>query len=150
MPIAITRVLKPEDWREKQLAALKAVGEKNYRKRITMPKKSPIAAGIAAEEKWAEAIRKAIERGARKIGLAATTDEEWLSYATNIGAGRLVEGVVKREPEVKKFVDTFQPMLLDHLSKIDPMSTVTLSDRIAKAVANIEGLAALRGAYKKK
>jgi len=102
MPITITRVLKPEDWREKQLGTLKAVGEKNYRKRIAMPKKSPIAAGIAAEEKWAQAIKEAIERGARKIGLSATTDEEWLGYATDIGAGRLVEGVVKRQLLISK------------------------------------------------
>jgi len=150
MPVTITRLTKPEDWREKQLGTLKAVGERNYRKAITNPRKSPIAAGIAAEEKWADAIRKAIERKARATGLKAVSDDEWLSYSTEIGAGRLVDGVVKREPKVKRFIDAFHPMLADHLSKIDPMPNVTLSDRIARAVANIEGLAALRGAYKKK
>lgn len=150
MPIVISRLPKPDDWREKQLTTLKAVGERNYRKAILSPRKSPIAAGIAAEDKFADAMRRALETKARAMGLKATSDEEWLGYATEIGAGRLVEGVVKREPKVKRFIDTFQPMLADHLTKIDPMANVTLSDRIAKAVANIEGLAALRGAYKRK
>lgn len=150
MPIVISRLPKPEDWREKQLTTLKAVGERNYRKAVTTPRKSPIAAGIAAEAKFADAMRKALELKSRAAGLRATSDDEWLGYTLNIGAGRLVDGVVKREPKVKRFIDIFQPMLADHLTKIDPMPNVTLSDRIAKAVANIEGLAQLRGAYKLK
>lgn len=150
MPIVISRLPKPEVWREKQLSTLKAVGERNYRTAVASPRKSPIAAGIAAEDKFADAMRKAIERKSRAAGLKATSDDEWLGYTLSIGAARLVEGVVKREPKVKKFIDIFQPMLAEHLTKIDPMPNVTLSDRIAKAVANIEGLAALRGAYKAK
>jgi len=150
MPIQISRLPSPEDWREKQLGTLKAVGEGNYRKKIAKPKKSPIAAGIAAEDKYAEAMRKALDARARAAGLKAVTDDEWLTYATEIGAGRLVEGVVKREPKVKKFIDAFQPMLAEHLTKIDPMPNVTLSDRKAKMLANVDGLVALHGAAKRK
>jgi len=150
MPITIQRLPKPEDWVAKQLGTLKAVGETNYRKAITTPRKSPIAAGIAAEGKFANAMRKAIEAKARAAGLAATTDDEWLAYSTEIGAPRLVEGVVKREPKVKKFVSAFQPLLAEHLSKIDPMPNVTLADRKAKMLANVDGLVALHGAAKKR
>ena len=149
MPITISRLPKPEDWVAKQLGTLKAVGEANYRKAITSPRKSPIAAGIAAEDKYANAMRAAIEKKARAAGLSAVTDDEWLTYAQNIGAGRLVDGVVKREPKVHKFVNAFQPLLADHLSKIDPMPNATLADRKAKMLANVDGLVALHGAAKK-
>jgi len=148
--ITIQRILPPDQWRKRQLETLKDVGERNYRQRVPIPKKDPIEAGIKAEGKWANEIKKAIDEKRRVTGLQATTGDEWLGYTLNIGAGRLVEGVVKREPEVKDFIDTWQPMLLDHLTKIDPMEVVTLKDRIDKAVANIEGLAALHGAVKKK
>lgn len=150
MPIVISRLPSPDDWREKQLGTLKAVGEGNYRKKIGKPKRSPIAAGIAAEDKYAESMRKALDGKFRAMGLKAVTDDEWLMYATEIGAGRLVEGVVKREPKVKKFIDAFQPMLGNHLTKIDPMADVTLSDRKAKMLANVDGLVALHGAAKRK
>jgi len=149
MPVVITRLPSPDDWREKQIGNLKAVGETNYRKKIGKPKKSPIAAGIAAEGKYAETMRKVIEEKRRAAGLAAVTDEEWLTYATDIGAGRLVEGVTKREPKIKKFLDKWQPLLAEHLTKIDPMPNVTLSDRKAKMLANVDGLVALHGAAKR-
>jgi len=148
--ITVQRLLPPEQWRKRQLDTLRDVGERNYRQRVPIPKKDPIEAGIAAEDKYANEIKKAIEEKRRVTGLQATDSTEWLGYTLNIGAGRLVEGVTKREPEVKEFIDTWQPMLLDHLAKIDPMAVVTLRDRIDKAVSNIEGLAALHGEVKKK
>ena len=150
MPIVISRLPSPEDWRTKQIGNIKAVGEKNYRAKIPKPKKSPIAAGIAAEDKFADSMRRAIDAKSRAAGLKAVTDDEWLTYTREIGAGRLVDGVVKREPKVKKFIDAFQPILGDHLAKIDPMANVTLADRKAKMLANVDGLVALRGAAKKK
>lgn len=149
MPVAITRLISPDDWREKQLGTLRAVGEGNYRKAIAKPKRSPIAAGIAAEDRFADAMRKAIQERRRERGLKASSDEEWLMYATEIGAARLVEGVVKREPKVKKFLDAWHPILSEHLSRIDPMSNVTLADRKAKMLANVDGLVALHGAAKR-
>jgi len=148
--ITVQRLLPPEQWRKRQLDTLRDVGERNYRQRVPIPKKDPIEAGIAAEDKYANEIRKAIEEKRRVTGLEATDSTEWLGYTLNIGAGRLVGGMTKREPEVKEFIDTWQPMLLDHLAKIDPMAVVTLRDRIDKAVSNIEGLAALHGGVKKR
>lgn len=146
--VKITRLLPPKDWTEKQLGTLKAVGRRNYEKRIDIPKKSPIAAGIKAEDRYADEMRKVLEEGRRKRGLQATSDDEWHSYAKNIGAARLVEGVTKRKPEVDKFTSKWQPMLEDHLSKIDPMSTATFEERIDKAVSNMRGLKELKGKWK--
>jgi hypothetical protein len=144
----VTRILRPEDWIDRQIGNLKAVGEKNYAVGIAAPKRDPIAAGIAAEPVYAAEVKLAIEEQRRAKALMATNIDEWYKYASEIGKGRLVDGVTKREKEVHDFVKPWQPILLDHLSKIDPMSTVTLKDRIEKAVKNMEGLAALRGTWR--
>jgi hypothetical protein len=149
MPITITRIPSPEDWRAKQVGNLKAVGEANYRAKIVKPKKDPILAGIEAEAKYANEMRRVIETKAREAGLRATSADEWLSYAESIGAGRLVEGVTKREPKIAKFLNKWQPLLKSHVDKLDTMPNATLAERKAKMLANVDGLVALHGAAKK-
>jgi len=144
------RLLPPDKWRERQIANLKAVGRRNYEARVPLAKDDPIAAAIAAEEKWFAQLEVAKEEKRRIIALQDTNAQEWVGYTLKIGAPRLVEGVVDREPEVKSFIDRWHPLLLDHLAKIDPMATVTLDERVEKAVANIKGLAALHGAFRKR
>ena len=72
----VKRILSPDEWRKKQIDTLKAVGETNYKIGIASPKKDPIAAGIAAEDKYAERMKKVIEEQRRKKGLQATNIDE--------------------------------------------------------------------------
>ena len=144
----VTRILKPEDWIDRQLTTLKSVGEKNYGVGISSPKKDPIAAGIAAEDVYAAETKLAIEERRRAKALEATNIDDWYKYSSQIGKGRLVDGVILREKEVHDFVRPWAPIITDHLSKVDPLSTVTLKNRVDKAVANMEGLAALRGTWR--
>lgn len=146
----VTRLLKPEDWEKRQLGNLKAVGEANYAVGVASPRKDPIAAGIAAEDKYAAEVKKAIEEKRRQKALQATNMDEWYTYTTEIGKPRLVEGVVKREKEVKDFVNSWQPILLDHVSKIDVMPDVTDKDREERMLANLRGLKALKGSWRPK
>ncbi|MBW2672766.1 MAG: hypothetical protein JRD89_05010 [Deltaproteobacteria bacterium] len=146
--VQVTRILPPDEWRKRQLSTLKAIGEANYRQGIARPKKDPIEAGIAAEDKWAARIREAIEERRRAKALSATNMAEWGSFAEQIGAGRLVEGVTKREVKVDRFVKGFQPMLLDHVSKIDAMPAVTDADMEQRMLENLRGLKALKGAWR--
>jgi len=145
---SVKRILSPDEWRKKQIDTLKAVGEANYKIGIASPKKDPIAAGIEAEDKWAERVKKAIEEQRRKKGLQATNIDEWYAYSAAIGAGRLVDGVTKREKEVADFVTSWQPILTDHVSKIDQMPAVTDKDMEERMLANLRGLKALHGAWK--
>ena len=144
----VTRILSPENWIDRQLTTLKSVGEKNYGVGIASPKKDPIAAGIAAEDTYAAETKLAIDERRRAKALEATSMDDWYNYSSKIGKGRLVDGVVMREKEVHDFVRPWSPMLTEHLANVDPLSTVTLKSRIDKAVANMEGLAALRGTWR--
>lgn len=148
--VTVQRVLSPNDWKDKQISTLKAVGRKNYLVGIGFPKRSPIGAGKSdwAEEKFNAAIMLALENKSRQKGVAASSDEEWFKYSKEIGADNLVAGVTKREAKVLDFITAFQPKLLSHLATIDTMGVATLEERVEKAAENIRGLAALRGAAK--
>jgi len=141
----VTRVLSPEDWKKRQLDTLKSVGESNYKVGIAKPKKDPIAAGIAAEGKYAAETKKAIDSGARAAALAKTTMGEWYKYSSDLGAGRLVDGVVKREAKVSAFITSFQPMLSSLLGRVDQMAQTTDGEREQKMLENLRGLKALKG-----
>jgi len=146
MPVNITRLIPPAEWRKRQLETLKAVGQRNYEAGVDMPKKDPIKAGIDAEPLWAERIKLAIEKGRRKAKLAKVTVDEWNGYC-HVFANKLVDGVVKREAKVAAFIDAWHPKLLSHLSKIDAMPAVTDADMEARMLENLRGLKALKGTW---
>ena len=146
--VNVTRILPPDEWRKRQINNLKSVGQANYTQGIQMPKKDPIEAGIKAEDKWAARIKEAIDQKRRAKALAATNMQEWANYALNIGAGRLVEGVTKREAKVDKFIKAWAPLLADHVAKIDAMPAVTDSDMEQRMLENLRGLKALKGAWR--
>jgi len=148
MPVSVTRLLPPDEWVRRQIETLKSVGGTNYKQGIQMPKKDPIEAGIAAEDKYAARIKAAIDRQARAKGLAATNITEWYNLADALGVNRLVEGVVKREFKVHRFVRGWHPLLQDHVSKLDAMKVVTDADAEQKMLANLKGLKALKGAWR--
>jgi len=141
----VTRILSPDDWKKRQLDTLKSVGETNYKVGIAKPAKDPIAAGIAAEDKYAAETKKAIDAKSRANALGKTTMAEWYKYSSEIGAARVVEGVTKREAKVAGFIMTFQPMLTSHVAKIDAMAQATDGEREQKMLENLRGLKALKG-----
>jgi len=144
-PAIVTRILSPADWKARQLGNLKSVGEANYAVGIAHPKKDPIAAGIAAEDKYANKVKKAIDERSRAKGLEGSSMAEWNMYSETIGRGRLVEGVTKREAKVGDFVQKFQPLLADHVSKVDALPDATDGERENKMLENLRGLKALHG-----
>jgi len=146
----VQRVKPPKEWREKQIGNLKAVGRRNYLVGIAFPKKDPIEAGKsnAAEARYAAEMKIVLDEKRRKKALEPLDIDDWYVYARDIGADILVDAVTKREAKVARFVDSWQPMLLDHLAKIDPMSVETLEERIEKAAENIRGLAAMKMKWK--
>ena len=142
---SVQRVISPDEWAKRQINTLKAVGRTNYLEGIKSPKADPIQRGIETEAKYAEATRKAIDEERRKKGLEKTSMAEWYTYSANIGADKLVDGVVKRKAKVDKFVTAFQPLLVSHLGKIDALAEETDSDRENRMLENLRGLKALKG-----
>ena len=146
----VQRVLPPAEWRKKQIETLVSVGKKNYLVGIAFPKTDPIEAGKSdkAEARYATETTLAIENKSRQKALAPLTIDDWYPFARDIGAGILVDGVKKREVKIAKFINAWQPTLIDHLSKVDVLAVETLENRVEKSAANIRGLAALKGVWK--
>jgi len=148
MAVEIKRLLPPDVWIKRQIGNLEAVGEANFREGIKRPKKHTIEEGIKAEKKYAEQLKKAIAEERRAKALKVVTLDEWYGYTEEIGAPRLVEGVVKRKAEVDKFVTKWQPILLEHVKKIDAMPEVTDPERERRMLENLRGLKALKGTWR--
>ena len=145
MAVVVKRLLSPDEWKTRQIDTLKSVGEKNYRVGIAGPKADPIAAGIAAQGRYEAQMKKDEVLARRKSALEKTNMAEWSKYASEIGAARLVEGVVKREPKVSAFIRVWQPILLDHVTKIDALPNVTDKEREDRMLENLRGLRGLKG-----
>lgn len=149
MPEArVVRIKPPEEWKKRQIETLKQVGQANYLQGIMQPKADPIAAAIEAQDRYVEQMRKEEVLARRVAGLKGVSLSDWAAYTQNIGVNRFVEGVVKREAKVDKFVKGFQPLLAEHVAKLDQMDDVTDADREQKVLANIRGLKALKGKWK--
>jgi len=147
--VVVRRLLDPETWKKRQLETLKAVGEANYSVGIAFPKHDPIKKGIEKEKKYAQAMKKVIEKELRKKGLEFTNIDEWYLYSDAF-KGRLVEGVTVREDEVDKFVTGYNPILLEHLKEVDKLPDVTDKEREEKMLQNLRGLKALKGKWRKR
>lgn len=145
MAAAVKRLLSPTEWVKRQIDTLRSVGATNYKVGIAGPKRDPIEAGIAAQGRYEEQMRKDEVLKRREESLRKTNMAEWYKYASDLGAGRLVDGVTKREAKVTKFVTTFQPLLSEHVGKIDALPDVTDSDRENRMLENLRGLKALKG-----
>lgn len=145
MAAAVKRLLSPDEWKSRQIKNLEAVGEASYKVGIASPKDDPIKAGIDAQDRYAAQMKKDEVLARRKAALEKTSMAEWYKYASELGAGRLVDGVKKREAKVGDFVRAWQPLLLDHVTKIDALADVTDSDREARMLSNLRGLKALKG-----
>ncbi len=144
-PATVQRLPTPQQWVEKQIGNLSAVGEANYRIGITHPKKDPIAAGIAAQGAYENAMRNQEVLKRRETGLRRTNMEEWASMAERVGAGRLVSGVTDRRFKVERAVTALQSAMSSHLQRIDSMPNVTDADRERRMVENLRGLRAIKG-----
>lgn len=143
--MAIQRLISPSAWKDRQIKALQSTGQANYTQGIQNPKADPIAEAIKAKGAWENGIRDAQNNDRFVKGLQKTSFQEWQGYATTIGAGKLVEGVVKREAKVAKFLNAWQPELTSVLSNLDALPTDTASERDAKMLANVKALRELRG-----
>ena len=144
-PPEIVRVIDPVTWVDKQIKTIQAVGRDNYLTGIKHPKADPIKAGIAAQPKYEAKMKDPAVLKRRATQLAKTNIAEWAAMAEELGADKLVDGVVKRRHKVERFVAKFQPMLKDHLAKIDALPDVTDADREARVLENMRGLKKLKG-----
>ena len=141
----VQRLPDPQQWVEKQIRNIQAVGEQNYREGVQRPRKDPIAAGIAAQPAYEHAMRDANVLRRRVTGLQRTNMSEWSERSQTIGASRLVEGVTARREKIERAVTAYHAKLTQYLTRIDAMPNVTDADRVNRMIENVKGLKAMKG-----
>ena len=144
-PSTVQRVLPAEEWVKKQIKTLELVGPENYLTGIRNPRKDPIKAGIAAQDKYANKMKDPEVIARRVTGLKKTNMDEWTAMSEARGADNLVSGVTDRRFKVERFVGKWQPILANHLAAIDQMPDVTDADREKRMLENKRGLQKLKG-----
>jgi hypothetical protein len=103
--------------------------------------KDPTANAIAAGPRYIQRVTEAFNSGKWANGLRRTGKAGWQA-ATIAKAGNFSTGVAASEAKVSA---AFQPLLAFEASlqqRIEQMPNITLADRVARARAWIEGMAA--------
>ena len=144
-PATVTPVKDAATIVNKQIETAQAVGAANYLAGIQQPKADPIEAGIAAQPAYEAAMRDPNVLKRRAEGLRRTNIQEWATQTETKGVARYADGVAASRPKVERFWSTFHPLLVQHVQKIRSMPAVTQADRKQRMIANMDGLAQLRG-----
>jgi len=146
---AKVQVLLPADeWEKRQIETLSRVGKKNYETGIAAPDANPIEAGSSeqAEKRYANAMRKVLDKEARKKGVERSSIDEWFTYSKEF-SDKLVGGVKGRRAKVSDFIEKYHPLLKDAKSDVRAMPKATASERNERMLAMVEKLREMGGKF---
>lgn len=143
-PPTVRRLKSPQDWVEKQIGNMQAVGETNYRAGIAAPKRDWQTAAIQGQGAYETAMRDPNTLKRRESSIRAVSSDEWAAQAER-GASRLVQGTLDRRPKIERKVQALHGLMSAHLQRIDQMPTDTAAAREARMVANVRGMREMKG-----
>jgi len=125
----VTKKVKSADrWAKQQVETAVASAGK-WLDGVNNPSRSPIAAGIEAEGKYADKVQQAIKEGRRVKGLQKSSDAEIIAVANRLGSGVYSSGVEARSAKVARVVNELQPLAQSVSDAIQGMSDKTDADR---------------------
>lgn len=130
------KVIDPTRWAERQVTGSQAAGSK-WLDGVQNPSRSPIAAGIAAEKKWAAKVTQAITEGRRVKGLQKSSDDIIKANATALGPTVYTQGVTVRKAKITSVVGQLQPLMQavsDTVQGMDDSSEAARDARALKAI----------------
>lgn len=125
----VTKKVKSADrWAKQQVESAMAASGK-WLDGVRNPSRSPIAAGIDADDKWKDKMKEAISQDRRKKGLMKTSDAEIVAVAEKLGSGVYSAGIEARTAKVSKVVNELQPLAQSVSDAIQGMSDKGDADR---------------------
>jgi len=128
------RIISPEDWVADWEVGAKAKARK-WKRRTLRPKKDPIKEGIAAEGKYADKMRRALEEERRAKGLKAWTFEEWGETVVATKPEDYSRGVTRKRYKMRKKIEIQYDLRVYAAKKLDAMPVDTAEQRERKMVA---------------
>ncbi len=131
------KVIDPSRWAERQISGAQGAGSR-WLEGVQNPSRSPIAAGIAAEDKWRSKIQQAITENRRVKGLQKSSDDIIKANATALGPGVFSSGVAARATKIRNTVASLQPLMQAVSDTVQGMPDKTDADRDARALKTIQ------------
>lgn len=133
------RVKSAKDWSEKQIKNAKAAGT-NWKKAVLSPRKNPVEAAIAANEKRKQKLAKAEEEERWLKSMKKVNVDEMYKTIELAGAEVYTKGIAIREGKITGAIDELQPMVEALAKKLDGMPQDTPEQREAKMIAAKRGM----------
>lgn len=146
-PATVQRLLPADKWVDKQISAMEAVGREHYLLGCLNPRKDPIKEGASdeAQKAYETKMKDAKVLKSRQDKLKKRTIDDWTFGVEQLGADKLVDGVVKRRYKVERFVGKWHGLLNTHLATIDALPKATREQREKRMLDNKRGLEDLKG-----
>jgi len=136
------RVPEADQWAEKMVTNAANAGSR-WLAGVKAPRKNPIEAAKAAQNKWANKVREAIEQGRFAAGLDNVDLDEMYAIIEAGGETPYTSGVRRREGKVRRVVSELRNQVLALAQELDKMPTDTAEQREAKMIAAKRGMEAI-------
>ena len=102
---------------------------------VKNPSRDPIAAAIAAKDKYKDRLEQAIKDGKWEKNLAKSSHAEIVKVAEAVGTGAYTGGVTARKEKIARVVRELQPLVQSVSDAIQAMPDKTDANREARLIA---------------
>jgi hypothetical protein len=141
------RVPSASDWSDKMVSRAANAGP-DWVKGALAPRKDPIAAALAANQKRIANFNKSVADKTYEGALAKVDPAQTAATISAVGAQGYANGIQARKGKIAAAIAKLQPLVADHVAKMDALPMVTDADAKAKMSANYDGMKAIGRAYK--
>jgi hypothetical protein len=141
------RVPSASDWTDKMVSRAANAGS-DWVKGSLAPRKDPTAAALAANQKRIARFQQSVTDKTWEGAMARVDPAQTAATITAVGAQGYANGVQARKGKIGAAIARLQPLVADHVAKMDAMPVATDADAKAKMLANYDGMKKLGVAYK--
>lgn len=140
--------LSPSEIVDKQIRRASQATD-DYRRGVSNPERDPMEAALAKAGKYQIKMKESLDKKRWESGVASVPKGSVGQKAATIGADRFAAGIEASRDKITRFQTNFAPMRDSVRGKIRAMPDDTDAQRDARALANLQGLRALKGTWRR-
>lgn len=141
------RVPSAQDWADKMVSRAANAGP-DWVKGALAPRKDPVAAALAANQKRVNNFNKSVTDKTWEGALQKVDPAQTAATITAVGAQGYANGIQARKGKISASIARLQPLIAAHVAKMDALPMNTDADAKAKMSANFDGMKAVGRQYK--
>lgn len=140
-------VPEAEDWAEKAVRKAAASGE-DWKKGVLMPRRDPIEAAKASNERYKLKMREALDQDSYAKGLDAVDKNLMYAVIEATDPSAFTGGIRRREAKIKAAVEKLRPKVLALKQTIAAMPNTTDDEREQRMLAARRGMIRIKSELK--